>query len=96
MKKLVVVLFTLLFMGCSTQTCYVNGQANSSIPTQEVMQPFFVDGIGQKQAINAAEVCYGAENVAKVESQQSFLNIVLSTITFGIYTPRQAKVYCMQ
>ena len=58
------------------------------------MQNFFVHGIGQTQEMNAAEVCGGAENVAKVESHMSFLNGFLGLISWGIYTPRQAKVYC--
>ncbi len=62
--------------------------------TLEQSQSFFVYGIGQQKVIDAAEVCGGMENVAKVEVQQTFVNGLLSTVTFGIYTPREARVYC--
>ena len=38
----------------------------------------------------------GAENVVKTETQQTFVNGLLSFITLGIYTPLEARVYCSQ
>jgi hypothetical protein len=55
---------------------------------------FFVQGLGQTQTINAAEVCGGASQVAKVERIQTPLNWFMGLITLGIYTPLTAKVYC--
>ncbi|MCD9495589.1 Bor family protein [Photobacterium carnosum] len=57
-------------------------------------QPFFVSGIGQHKTVDAAKLCGGADNVAKVEVQQTFVNGLLSVVTFGVYTPRQARVFC--
>lgn len=57
-------------------------------------QPFFVSGIGQHKTVDAAKLCGGADNVAKVEVQQTFVNGLLSVVTFGVYTPRQACVFC--
>ena len=65
-----------------------------SAPTQAKSQHYFVAGIGQKKDINAAEVCGGVDKVQKVEVQQTFLNGLLSVVTFSIYTPRMARVYC--
>jgi hypothetical protein len=59
--------------------------------TQEA---FFISGLGQEQVTDAAKVCGGAENVIKVEAQHNFVNGLLGWITFGIYTPRDEKVYC--
>lgn len=93
MKIIGMAVLSLAISGCATQTYNFNGGA-SSAPTKEVMQPFFVSGIGQTQEIDAAEVCGGVDKVAKVESHMSFLNGLLGGFSMGLFTPRQAKVYC--
>ena len=93
-KKLcIIAAMSLALAACSTQT-FNMGRINSTAPKTDNMQSFFVSGIGQEQTINAAEVCGGATKVAKVQVQQTFLNIVLTTVTGGIYSPRQARVFC--
>lgn len=96
MKKLITIALTssvLLISGCATQTALIQ-------PTQQVTpiysesQTFFISGIGQQQTVNAAQVCNGAENVAKVQTTLSPKDIALGLVTFGIYTPRTAKVFC--
>ena len=77
---------------CSTQTAVLNGRTSSS--SKDDMQNFFVSGLGQTQTINPASVCGGAENVMKVETLYSPLNWGLGLLTLGIYSPRDAKVYC--
>lgn len=95
MKKLTsTLLFIALTSGCATQSFEIAGGNNSGDPDQEIMQPFLISGIGQTQEVNAAEICGGVENVAKVESYHSFLDGLLGTLTYGIFTPRQAKIYC--
>ena len=37
----------------------------------------------------------GAENVVKTETQQTFVNGLPGFITLGIYTPLEARVYCL-
>ncbi len=85
-------LLCLALSACSTQSVVL--QNNPSVLKQNEMQHFFVSGLGQTQSINAAEVCGGANRVVKVERVQSGLNILLNTLTNGIYTPYTAKVYC--
>ncbi|USH04136.1 Bor family protein [Grimontia kaedaensis] len=91
-KELLVLSLVLVMSGCAQQTFVVNG--NDGTLEDEQMQSFFVSGIGQKKTVDAASVCGGAENVAKVEVQQTFLDGVLGFVTFGIYTPRDARVFC--
>lgn len=96
MKKLIVatsISLTALLAGCSTQSIGIGGQTEVE-PTLKETQTFFFSGIGQTQHIDAAKVCEGAHNIIKVESLESPLNIVMNTITFGIYTPRDVKIYC--
>ena len=96
MKKITVALVaSLVISGCSTQT-FTLREGASAKPTKQIMQPFFVSGIGQTQEVNPATVCGGIDKVAKVEVQQSFLDGLLGGLTWGIFTPREARVYCSQ
>ena len=95
MKKI----FSLLRWPCYYRMCstdvYCSKQTGSS-STKTITHHFFVSGIGQKKTVDAAKICGGAENVVKTETQQTFVNGLLSFITLGIYTPLEARVYCSQ
>lgn len=94
MKKLAVAgLLAMMATGCTTKTYLLSPNANTAA-SYDGMQTFFVSGIGQEQNINAAEVCDGADKVAKVQTQTTFLNGLLGGIMQGLYTPRQIRVYC--
>lgn len=93
LKKAILVLAVLAFSGCATQTYHIN-KGVSSVPTKDKMQHFFVSGLGQEQEMDAAAVCGGAGNIIKVESKHEFIDGLLGAVTWGIYTPRHAKVYC--
>ncbi|MEM7564778.1 MAG: Bor family protein [Pseudomonadota bacterium] len=80
--------------GCATQTFNLQDGASAE-PKQETQQHFFVEGIGQDRTANASEVCGGADKVAKVEVEQEAIDVALSVLTFGIYTPRTARVFCV-
>ena len=62
----------------------------------ENMQMFFVAGIGQGKSIDAADVCGSADQVAKVETEQTFIDGLIGSISGGIVTPRTARVFCNQ
>lgn len=63
--------------------------------TLEESQPFFVYGVGQDSYIDAAEVCGGAANTARIEIEKSALDSVLAFLTGYLYSPRTARVYCL-
>ncbi len=90
-KMLFAVVVIALTAGCAKQTFNINGTGSLA---KEEMQTFFISGLGQSKEMDAAKVCGGAEKIAKVEVQWTPLNIVLGMVTFGIYTPRDARVYC--
>ena len=85
-------LLCLALSACATQSVVLRQGATE--PRLNEMQHFFVSGLGQTQSVNAAEVCGGANRVAKVERVQTALNWFLGLLTSGIYTPYTAKVYC--
>ena len=94
MKKMVLTAAAALMMaGCAQQGFTVHS-GNVAAPTKEVSHHFFISGLGQSKTIDAAAVCGGAEKVVRVEAQHTFVNGLLGFVTFGIYTPREARVYC--
>ena len=94
MKKLMMVLFTAVAVsGCAQQTFKIN-EGIADTKAQETRQSFFVNGIGQSKTIDAALVCGGADKVIRTEVQESGMDVLLRVVTLGIYTPREARVYC--
>lgn len=87
------VMASVFLFGCASQTFIVNGE-NGEVPTAQNSQHFFISGLGQENITDAASVCGGAENIIKVEAQHTFVNGLVGLVTLGIYTPRDAKVYC--
>jgi hypothetical protein len=85
--------FVFMLSGCAKQSFDILSNANIQ-PRKDVLHHFFISGVGQEKTINAAEVCGGADKVARTETQLTFMNGLLNVITFGIYTPREARVYC--
>lgn len=99
MKKLIVATLigsTLLASGCATQTGLIAKRNVQTIPTSSKSQPFYFWGIGQEKTTDAVAVCGSADKVGKVQTVWEPMDIILGTITFGIYVPRTANVYCQK
>lgn len=98
MKTVVTVaLLAILTSGCATQNYLVASPVAPDASTTadaNKMQTFFVSGLGQEQEINATEICEGKENVASIQTKSNFVNVILGLVSYGIYTPRQIRVYC--
>lgn len=88
------IIAALLLTGCAQQTFMVNSGVTLT-PRQTLTQHFFLHGIAQQKTIDAAAVCGSANKVAKVEVKQTMLNALASTFTMGLYSPREAKIYCL-
>ncbi|MGF1843725.1 Bor family protein [Vibrio clamense] len=97
MKKIILAAaLSFLATGCAQQTFVMAPEASTTKTeaTSEQAHHFFISGLAQEKQIDAAGVCGGADKIAKVEVQETFINGLLATVTFGIYTPREARVYC--
>ena len=90
---MMIALVAVTLSGCAQQTFKVNNGI-AETPTQETRQSFFINGIGQSKTIDAAQVCGGADKVIRTEVQESGTDVLLRIVTLGIYTPREARVYC--
>tara|TARA_Y100001960_G_scaffold226116_1_gene236811 strand:- start:533 stop:874 length:342 start_codon:yes stop_codon:yes gene_type:complete len=109
-KIVALLALTLFVSACSKQTIVFDGSSkemarNDVFFSEEPFDPnldasskrhdhFFIGGLAQGKAINPAKVCGSIDKVAKVETQQTFLNGLLSALTFSIYAPREVRVYC--
>ncbi|WJG08885.1 Bor family protein [Aliiglaciecola sp. LCG003] len=92
-KSIIMLGGVVLLAGCATQSFKIN-DGIADRPDYHKMQHFFFSGVAQEQQIDAAKICFGAENIIKVEVRQSFLNGVLGYLSYGIYTPRDIKIFC--
>jgi len=93
MKKLLISAILVTLTGCAQQT-FTMRDVPASAPKQVTTHHFFISGLGQEKSINAAAVCGRADKVIRTETQHTFVNGLLGFITLGIYTPREARVYC--
>lgn len=92
-KYLIIALLALSLAACSTQKFELDASSHTSIPTYEGTSHFVFWGIGQEKKLYPVEVC-GMRGVSSVETHDSFLNGLLSAITWGIYSPRSYAIYC--
>ena len=82
----------LLLQDVFARTFTVQNKPAAVAPKETITHHFFKpSGIGQKKTVDAAEICGGAENVVKTETQQTFVNGLLGFITLGIYTRWKRK-----
>ncbi|MEL7215185.1 MAG: lipoprotein bor [Pseudomonadota bacterium] len=83
---------SLTLSACATQT--FTFAENAGQLERETRTNFFIGGLGQDDLIEAADICDGAENITKVESEYDPLDVILNILTNGIYSPRAYRVYC--
>jgi uncharacterized lipoprotein YmbA len=94
MKKIILI-SALLLSGCATQSFRLSDGQAKSIPSYQGTSHFVFWGIGQEKQLDPKEVC-GARKVSQVQTTYSFLNGLLSGITWGIYSPRDYAIYCSE
>ena len=92
-KMLLATALALLITGYAQQTFTVQNKPAAVAPKETITHHFFVSGIGQRKLSMQPKICGGAENVVKTETQQTFVNGLLSFIKLGIYTPLEARAY---
>ena len=83
---------SLTLSACAKQT--FTFAENAGQLQRESRTNFFISGLGQDDLIEAADICDGAENITKVESEDDPLDVILNLLTSGIYSPRAYRVYC--
>ena len=82
----------LLITGCAQQTFTVQNKTGSSSTKGNHHPSFLRFWNWAEENCRCSQICGGAENVVKTETQQTFVNGLLGFITLGIYTPLSACV----
>lgn len=94
MIKILYLLAVVLFLqSCATQQFPINDDNVPTVPTYEGTNHFIFWGIGQTKVINPKDVC-GTRKIRAIESHYSFLQGLLTILTYGIYSPRGYAIYC--
>ena len=95
MKKLTLLLCSVVIVtlgGCSTQK-FVS-DTSMGYKAMDRWDHFFFWGIGQEKTNYVERVCGSKENLVRIETEDSFLSGLLTGLTYGIYSPRVARIYC--
>lgn len=80
--------------GCSTVTIQPEGYRKLvSTPTFEESRPFYFWGLAGEQQVDVNKVC-NDKSVKQMQSQQTFVDGLLTFVTLGIYAPHSVKVWC--
>jgi hypothetical protein len=89
-------LLALAVASLSLTACWHVTVTSGATPTATVVdkpwQNSFIDGLVPPPEVNVREQC--PNGVAKVETETSFVNGLVSAITWGIYTPIHLRVTC--
>ncbi len=93
---MMVCLCVALAVGCSNTAFHFQPRNDGEERPAKVdtMSHYFINGLGQQADYDPVTICGGLDKVAKVETQQTFVNGLLRILTWGLYTPQQARVYC--
>ena len=92
-KTLLVLVICFSMVSCATQQ-FTAHDGSMGVERKNSLDNFFIGGIGQEVQVNAADLCEGSQNIARVERQRSFINALIAGLSFNIWTPLQSKVYC--
>lgn len=93
LKLLPILLITVLFAGCYNASI-ITDKTPSNVVIDKPWAMGFVYGLVPPTPIDATETC--TDGVAKVETKLSFLNQLVSGLTFGIVTPMHITVTCAE
>ncbi len=79
---------------CSAITVRPNGGMKNNAPaTFSERQDYYLGGLIGENTVNLNKAC-PAGNVSQMQSVQSFGDGFLTMLTFGIYAPHTANVWC--
>jgi hypothetical protein len=93
-KTLFIALMLALTSACTTVTIRDQGTVKiSSSPDYSTMNHFFFWGLVGHSYVNVSQVCGGKPPV-QMQTEQTFVDGLLTLITLGIYNPRSASVWC--
>jgi hypothetical protein len=93
--KMFLLALCLIVTSCATQQFKVTEKGKKrSVPSYEGKHHFIFWGLGQEKEVNALEACNEGQSIEAVDTHLTFVDGLLSAITYGIYYPRSYRIYC--
>jgi len=93
-KLLPVILVTIIISSCSSVTVRPDGgDKNRDQPSYLDSKPFYFWGLVGEHEIDVNALCEGAA-VEQMQSVTTVSDFLMGVVTFYIYAPRTAKVWC--
>jgi len=93
-RTLAVVVCVALVSGCATVTVNTEDTIRrTSAPTWSHRMWFLLGGFISDKHVDVKQVC-GGRKVVQMQSQHTFVDGLIGVVTFGILSPRTAKVWC--
>ncbi|MAC48048.1 Bor family protein [Oceanospirillum beijerinckii] len=94
LKQLLIVVLATVLSACSSVTLRTDSaEKTKNTPDFQQSYDYWWWGLKGKHSINVREVCQGRK-VKQMQSVATISNVFVSVITFGIYQPRTARVWC--
>ncbi|MGD2068877.1 MAG: Bor family protein [Gemmatimonadota bacterium] len=92
MKRMLAVLAVVLFSSGCYHATIVTGQPEGTQTISNAWASGFIAGLIPPSTVETASQC--PNGVARVETQHSFLNLLVQGLTFSIYAPMTIEVTC--
>jgi hypothetical protein len=91
-KSLALAVASLALTGCYHVTVLNSRATPAATVVDKPWQHSFIGGLVPPVELNVKDQC--PNGVAKVETEQSFVNSIAGIVTWGIYSPIHARVTC--
>jgi hypothetical protein len=83
-----------VLMGCAAVTIRPEGGVKAvDLPDYQESKQYFFWGLSGEHEIDVAKIC-GAQGASQMQSRLEVMDVILGSITLGIYTPKTARVWC--
>jgi hypothetical protein len=94
MKNLCGAALVLMLGACSTVTIRPSGNIKlTREPNFENQYSFWLWGLVNDHTVDVKQAC-GKKTPVQLQATDTFVDGLVGVVTFGIYTPRTAKVWC--
>jgi len=93
-RTLAVALCIALVSGCATVTVnHADSTRRTSDPTWSKRYWFLLGGFVSDKHVDVRQVC-GSRTAVQMQTRHTFVDGVIGMVTFGILSPRTARVWC--
>jgi hypothetical protein len=93
LRKLVAISALTALTGCFNVT-YISRTRQPAAAVHDQNLNFFLVGLIGQHDIQAGQIC--PTGIAKVHSQSTGVDVLLTIVTLGIYSPRTVHITCAQ